>query len=57
MIQELELNVSTVIIAVVVLILFALALRIAVRTWSGKRDCHGKGTDGCEKHSQRDSDS
>ena len=57
MIQELELNVSTAIIAVVVLILFALALRVAVRTWSGKRDCHGKGTDGCEKHSQRDSDS
>ena len=57
MIQEMELNVSTVIIAVVVLILFALALRVAVRTWSGKRDCHGKGADGCEKHSQRDSDS
>ena len=57
MVQEMELNVSTVIIAAVVLILFALALRVAVRTWSGKRDCHGKGTDGCEKHSRRDSDS
>lgn len=57
MIQELELNASTVIVAVVVLILFALALRIAVRTWSGKRDCHGGGADGCEESDRRDSDS
>ncbi len=56
MIQELELNASTVIIAAVVLILFALALRVAVRTWSGKRDCHGKGACDCEKHARRDSD-
>lgn len=42
MIQELELNASTVIIAVVVLVLFILALRVAARTWSGKRGCHGK---------------
>ena len=55
MIQDLELNASTVVITIVVLILFALALRVAVRSWTGKRDCHGSG--GCDKDNRRGSDS
>ena len=34
MIQDLELNASTVVITIVVLILFVLALRVAVRSWT-----------------------
>lgn len=55
MIQELELNASTVVITVVVLILFVLALRVAVRNWTGKRDCHGSGDS--DKNDRRGSDS
>ena len=54
MIQELELNASTVILVIVVVVLFVLALRVAERTWSGKRGCHGSGECDCEKRSRRD---
>ena len=52
MIQELELNVATVILVIVVAVLFVLALRVATASWSGKRGCHG-GDSGCCEH-QRD---
>lgn len=44
-IQEFEVNASTIILAIVVIVLFVLALRVAVATWSGKRGCHSDNDD------------
>lgn len=43
MIQELEMNPPTIALLVVVAALLALALRVAIATWSGKRGCCGRG--------------